>query len=63
MYLRGRLESQVGVGGSGGGWELDLVCMKNFGELGGCKRPEQTAHIVPFEGHFERPEDFQLVIY
>lgn len=63
MYLRGRLESQIRVGvipevaGA-----RELVCMKNFGVIGRVQTSSiQTAHIVPFEGHFERLEDCSLL--
>lgn len=62
MYLRGRLECQVRVGvilevaGA-----RDLVCMKNFGLIGRVQTASTRGVHVPFEGHFERLDDCNLL--
>lgn len=62
MYLRGRLECQVRVGvipevaGA-----RDLVCVKNFGVIGRVQTASTNASHVPFEGHFERLDNCNLL--
>lgn len=62
MYLGGRLESQViaavipEVAGV-----LDLACTKNFGVIGSMQTASTNGTHVPFEGHFERLRDCNLL--
>jgi uncharacterized membrane protein YgcG len=42
-----------------GAW--DLVCMKNFGVIGRVQRASTNGAHVPFEGHFERLRDCNLL--
>lgn len=39
----------------------DLVCMKNFGVIGRVQMASTNDAYVPFEGHFERLHDCNLL--